>query len=69
MIKLCKDCKHFKEVSWGAPIPDANDYYKCYHPDYYKTNVVIGKITYYNCNFMRGTMGLCGFAARLFEAK
>ena len=56
-------------MNWNFPIPDANDYYECRHPDYYKQNIVTGRVTYYNCGEMR-RKGPCGtFDAKLFEAK
>jgi hypothetical protein len=68
MTKICKDCKHFKEIVYRSPPPDLHDYYICKHPDYYRKNIINGEITYYNCNAMR-QWGPCEYNAKLYEGK
>lgn len=68
MIKICKDCKYFRDI-YSPFLASPEDLYKCVHPKYYKLNYVTGDRTYYNCYEMRNS-GPCGkLKAELFEVK
>jgi len=67
MIKLCKDCKHYKK-DWSARITGFGDTFDlCLHP-LVTGNVVTGKTDGRYCDNVRKFYG-CGMEGKYWEAK
>jgi hypothetical protein len=67
LIKLCKDCKHYKR-DWGARLTGYRDTFDlCLHP-LVTENVVTGKSNGKYCDHVRKYYG-CGMDGKLWAAK
>ena len=67
LIKLCKDCKHYKR-DWGARLTGYGDTFDlCLHP-LVTENVVTGKSNVKYCDHVRKYYG-CGMEGKYFEAR
>ena len=67
LIKLCKDCKHYKR-DWGARLTGYGDTFDlCLHP-LVTENVVTGKSNGKYCDHVRKYYG-CGMEGKYFEAR
>ena len=62
-LKICKDCRHFKDVGWFKCG-------KCCHPKNLETNVVYGDtfFKFYPSELRRSSFH-CGSAGNWFEPK
>ena len=67
LIKLCKDCKHYKR-DWGARITGFGDTFDlCLHPRVTE-NIVTGKSNGRYCDTVR-KYHECGMDGKLWEAR
>ena len=67
LIKLCKDCKHYKR-DWGARITGFGDTFDlCLHPRVTE-NIVTGTSNGKYCDHVRKYYG-CGMEGKYFEAR
>ena len=68
MIKLCKDCKHYKK-DWIAHLIERSDRFdKCLNP-IFNQNLVSGKTKGKYCDIQRDATYDCGREGKYWEAK